>query len=408
MTATAITLNGRLIEADAAPRTHLADFIREHAGLTGTHLGCEHGVCGACTVEIDGEIARSCIAFAVACDGASVRTIEGFDDDPLMARLRKAFTEEHALQCGYCTPGMLITARDLIERGAARTGHEIRIAMSGNLCRCTGYAGIVAAIKRVVDEDFAAAAQKDYARKQAFGLGPAGSHTSSTASAMADVPAAVPKDIGVPPVTLANSGREPVRVTTSAPQERGGLTTLTQSFVLTHPRDAVWAYMRDLERLIKCLPGAALENAPGAGGTFSGVMTVVFGPISPRFRGSGTFTVSNEDYSGHILGAGQDGRAGAKASGEMRFRLTARDSASTFVEAVISYKLTGALAQFGRPTVIRGIVTEIGSAFATNLDSALAGEEAAVTPGARKLGGGSILGAIVKAWISALRGWLRV
>ncbi len=146
MTSTTITLNDRTVQAEAAPRTHLADFIRENAGLTGTHLGCEHGICGACTVEIDGEIARSCITFAVACEGASVRTIEGFDDDPLMARLRKAFTEEHALQCGFCTPGMLIAARDLIQRGVARTEHEIRVAMSGNLCRCTGYAGIVAAI----------------------------------------------------------------------------------------------------------------------------------------------------------------------------------------------------------------------------------------------------------------------
>ena len=119
MTALTLTVNGRQLSADVTPRTHLADFLRESQGLTGTHIGCEHGVCGACTVEINGEISRACITYAVSCDGAEVRTIEGFDDDTLMARLRAAFTDEHALQCGYCTPGMLIAARDLIRRRGA-------------------------------------------------------------------------------------------------------------------------------------------------------------------------------------------------------------------------------------------------------------------------------------------------
>jgi aerobic carbon-monoxide dehydrogenase small subunit len=143
-------INGETVSAVVEPRLHLADFIREHHELTGTHIGCEHGVCGACTVEIDGEIARSCITYAVACQGADVRTIESFDDDPLMAELRAAFTREHALQCGYCTPGMLIAARDLVRRRGKLTTAEIREAMSGNLCRCTGYAGIVRAIESVM------------------------------------------------------------------------------------------------------------------------------------------------------------------------------------------------------------------------------------------------------------------
>jgi aerobic carbon-monoxide dehydrogenase small subunit len=150
LTPISLTLNGEAVAGRVAPRTHLADFVREHEGLTGTHLGCEHGVCGACTVEIDGEIARSCITYAVACEGAVVRTIEDFDIDPLMVELRAAFTQEHALQCGYCTPGMLIAARDLIRRKKSLTSGEIREAMSGNLCRCTGYAGIIKAIERVM------------------------------------------------------------------------------------------------------------------------------------------------------------------------------------------------------------------------------------------------------------------
>jgi carbon-monoxide dehydrogenase small subunit len=146
----ALTVNGRPVQAEVEPRTHLADFLREQQGLTGTNLGCEHGVCGACTIEVDGAPARSCITFAAACEGAVVRTIEGFEDDPVMARLRAAFTAEHALQCGYCTPGMLVTARDIVMRLPDADEARIRKELSGNLCRCTGYMGIVRAIQRVL------------------------------------------------------------------------------------------------------------------------------------------------------------------------------------------------------------------------------------------------------------------
>ena len=156
-----LTVNGQPVSGAVEPRTHLADFLREHEGLTGTHLGCEHGVCGACTIEIDGAPARSCIQFAVRCEGAVVRTIEGFDDDEVMRQLRAAFTAEHALQCGYCTPGMLVTARDIVMRLPQLTGAadeaRIRRELAGNLCRCTGYQGIVRAIQRVLRERAGAA-----------------------------------------------------------------------------------------------------------------------------------------------------------------------------------------------------------------------------------------------------------
>jgi aerobic carbon-monoxide dehydrogenase small subunit len=148
----ALTVNGEAVQAEIAPRQHLADFLRENLHLTGTHLGCEHGVCGACTVMIDGAPARSCITLAVACDGAEIRTVESFDDDPVMAQLRAAFTAEHALQCGFCTPGMLATARDIITRLPEADEARIRRELSGNLCRCTGYVGIVRAIARVLAE----------------------------------------------------------------------------------------------------------------------------------------------------------------------------------------------------------------------------------------------------------------
>lgn len=151
MTRVTLTVNGETVTADVEPRTHLGDFLRERLGLTGTHLGCEHGVCGACTVEIDGAPQRSCIAYAVACEGSAVRTIEGFGEDPVMAALREAFTTHHALQCGYCTPGMLVAARDLVLRLPEADEARVREEMSGNLCRCTGYRGIVRAILSVLE-----------------------------------------------------------------------------------------------------------------------------------------------------------------------------------------------------------------------------------------------------------------
>lgn len=145
-----LEVNGRTETVRVAPRTHLADLLREELRLTGTHLGCEHGVCGACTLEIDGAPARSCITLAVTCDGARVRTVEGFEDDPVMRQLREAFSEQHALQCGYCTPGMLVTARDIVLRLPEADEARIREELAGNLCRCTGYMGVVRAIASVI------------------------------------------------------------------------------------------------------------------------------------------------------------------------------------------------------------------------------------------------------------------
>ena len=150
MNTISLRVNGEAVTAAVEPRTHLADFLREHLRLTGTHLGCEHGVCGACTVLLDGRPVRSCITFAVQCEGAEVRTVEGFDGDATMRSLRAAFTAHHGLQCGFCTPGMLIVGRDIVERLPGADPKRIREELAGNLCRCTGYVGIVNAIHAVV------------------------------------------------------------------------------------------------------------------------------------------------------------------------------------------------------------------------------------------------------------------
>ncbi len=145
-----LTVNGERIEVSVEPRTQLAEILRSDLLLTGTHIGCEQGVCGACTVIVDGAPTRACITFAGACDGLDVRSIEGFADDPLMTALRDAFAREHALQCGYCTPGMLVTARDIVLRLPDADEARVREELAGNICRCTGYRGIVRAIMSVL------------------------------------------------------------------------------------------------------------------------------------------------------------------------------------------------------------------------------------------------------------------
>ena len=152
MTSTTITVNGRAVTADVEPRLSLADFLREHEGLTGTHTACEHGVCGACTIMLDGRPARSCITLAVAAHGTDVRTVEGWGGDETMATIRDCFRKAHAVQCGYCTPGMLATAYDIVTRLPDADRDRIRLELSGNLCRCTGYIGIVDAIETALAE----------------------------------------------------------------------------------------------------------------------------------------------------------------------------------------------------------------------------------------------------------------
>ena len=151
MTDVALTVNGTEVGLDVEPRTTLADALRQGLGLTGTHLGCEHGVCGACTVRVDGTIVRGCLMLAVQADGCEVQTIEGLSDSKELAVLQKAFHERNALQCGFCTPGMLMAAQDLVLRKKKVSREDIRAHISGNYCRCTGYQAIVDAIEDVIN-----------------------------------------------------------------------------------------------------------------------------------------------------------------------------------------------------------------------------------------------------------------
>ncbi|WP_424139187.1 (2Fe-2S)-binding protein [Roseomonas chloroacetimidivorans] len=144
-----LVVNGRQYRRSVEPRYLLADFLRHELGLKGTHIGCEHGVCGACTVKIDGQTARSCLHFAVAVQGSQITTVEGIAGPDALHPIQEAFHEHHALQCGFCTPGMLMTVSELLERNPSPSEADIRVALTSNICRCTGYTNIVKAVAAV-------------------------------------------------------------------------------------------------------------------------------------------------------------------------------------------------------------------------------------------------------------------
>jgi aerobic carbon-monoxide dehydrogenase small subunit len=150
-----ITVNGVAREAEVEPRRTLADFLRDDCRLTGTHLGCEHGVCGACTVLLDGRAVRSCLVFAVQADSAEVTTVEGLADGDELTPVQQAFRDEHGLQCGFCTPGFVVSATAILAEHPDPTDDEIREGLSGNLCRCTGYQGIIQAVRRAAGREAA-------------------------------------------------------------------------------------------------------------------------------------------------------------------------------------------------------------------------------------------------------------
>jgi carbon-monoxide dehydrogenase small subunit len=361
-------VNGKPVSGSVEPRTHLADFLRDGRDLTGTHLGCEHGVCGACTILVDGMPVRSCITYAVACDGAEIVTIEGLDDDEITRELREAFKREHALQCGYCTPGMLVSARDLVVRSLNADEHDIRVAMSGNLCRCTGYVGIIKAIKSVI----AARRARDIAAVAGGGrtiVGPAGSGHASAEPANAAVRRAVP----APPSRSASIGKSRLSIDRDwTPQ-----VSFDQNFVVGYPRQQVWEMFGRVRDVAACLPGASLTGEPTPEHV-EGQIRVKVGPIAAEFRGEAEIERDESSYSGKITGAGNAIRSNSTTRGVISYRLLpVGDGQSTEVALTIGYTLTGMLAQFGRPSIVQDVAARLTAAFARNLETRLGGTVAA-------------------------------
>ena len=431
-----LTVNGRSIEAVVEPRTHLADFIRDVLRLTGTHLGCEHGVCGACTVLVDGAPTRSCIAYAIACDGTDVRTIEGFDDDCEMRALRHAFTGHHALQCGYCTPGMLITAHDIIRRLPGADEARVREELSGNLCRCTGYVGIVEAVRSVLANPPARGdgLNGSVARSPAppsdtenqsttpwpdLPAPPSGSGFGDEArNPTMRAPEAAPRtDTSSPASRISDSARGTANVTyadstntTSGADSSPRMSAQDSSDVsntagseheitFSIAPDSLWRVLRDVATVVRCIPGASLTGPPNAD-PLSLDMTVAVGPMRARFEGTARVAFADRRHTATIDGSGHDARSRSTSRG--RIELSVRPSAAggSILLLRLHYALKGPLAQFSRGAVVDTVVEQLLERFAANLVSAAGGKEADSLP---PLGGLGLAAAAFRRW---LRRWL--
>ena len=358
MTVIAIKINNRTVSRDVPSRMHLADFVRDEGRQTGTHLGCEHGVCGACTLLVDGQPVRSCITFAVACDGKKVTTVEGYDDDAIMALLRPAFSRHHGLQCGFCTPGMLATARDIVLRFPNADEDLIRVELSGNLCRCTGYMGIVNAVMDVLaqcrDDAVPAVSKLRAASTQVF------KDVTALAGGAAGFQTFKATDIG----KVAVVAEKQAAANDNATAIKGG-TSIQGSFKVPYPADAVWKFMADLPAVAGCLPGAELTEH--VGDRVKGRVAIKFGPMSASFNGAARLDRNEQARSAVLKGAGQDSISKSRANGDVSYRMVEIDANATKVEVDLLYSLQGPLAQFSRSGLVKDFVGRLIQEFGKNV-----------------------------------------
>jgi aerobic-type carbon monoxide dehydrogenase small subunit (CoxS/CutS family)/carbon monoxide dehydrogenase subunit G len=320
-----MTVNGSEVTVRVPPRVHLADALREQLGLTGTHLGCEHGVCGMCTVLVDGAAARACLLFAVQCEGAEIVTVEGLGSQEDQHPLQQAFSAHHGLQCGFCTPGMLMSSYDLLADGASIEPEDLPVEMSGVLCRCTGYRGILAAVA-------------DVAAEHPDGL-PAPRNCRPRTLVGRGGPAAVRSRDAVEEARQAVTPAE-VRLPSGAPSA-----TVEVRTELGVPVDKVWEVLDDFHRLAACLPGAELVDVLDHD-RYRGRATVALGPVKLAFDGLAQ-VVEREGHRMRVLAQGAD-TGGSSTQADIRLRAEPSASGGTVLEAGAALFLSGRIAQFGR------------------------------------------------------------
>jgi aerobic-type carbon monoxide dehydrogenase small subunit (CoxS/CutS family)/carbon monoxide dehydrogenase subunit G len=373
-----MTVNGSAVRADVEPRTLLADFLRHDLHYTGTHLGCEQGVCGACTVVVDGKIQRSCITFVADCEGVNITTIEGFDDDPIMNELREAFSEFHGLQCGFCTPGILATSRDIVLRLGDVSEECIREELSGNLCRCTGYVGIVAAVKKV------ATGKRPMPVTAATAV--LGKRTDTAVST-------------TPPAAV-----EPVRPRQGAPSASSaaaaGGTSIEEQVRVAASSDQVWTVLSDLRRVVPCVPGAEITTLDGD--ELTGKVRIALGPIKVAFSGLATVGMDAAKREGWMTGRGRDSGQGSSAEGTARWKVVEDGPNASVIAVSLSWKLSGPLAQFNRGGLVQDVVRRLAATFAANLEAAITGNPAAA-PAGTALSGFALIWSVIKSRLVARR-----
>ena len=384
-----LTVNGRMVEESVEARTHLADFLRERLTLTATHLRCEQGACGACTILIDGQPARSCITYVGLCDGADVTTLEGLENDDVIVGLRHAFSAEHGLQCGYCTPGMLVTARDIVLRLPEADDDRVRLELSGNLCRCTGYVGIVRAIRRVMDQQ--RKGELTVREGVHAPIGPVGARPAKPQAAM---PVAAPVGTDGPAPSGAGAERE-LGLAGRQPNIE-----VRQSFTVSRPPDETWSFLSDTARVVRSLPGASLTDN-SSDDRLTGAMRIKLGPITANFTGVARIGRDDRNRRGTIVGSGSDRMGGSHASGELEYEVVP-SSEGTRVQLVVRALLTGPLAQFSRSGIVEDLIGRITATFAQNLEAQLRGAPLDQTADQTSLAAGSLLWQVIVSRIKRL------
>jgi len=351
-----VTVNGRAVTLAVAPRTTLSDVLRDRLGLTGTHVGCEHGVCGMCTVLLDGEAVRACLLFAVQCDGTSLTTVEGLGSADDQHPLQQAFSHHHALQCGFCTPGMLMSSYDLLA-GGTYSPDTLAEDMSGVLCRCTGYRGILAAVADVAE-----------------------THPDGVPPPRAAVPPALVGRLGnvsgvasqTPSVRHATQTTEEIAIPAGTPTA-----TVDVRSELASGVDDVWAVLADFDRLAACLPGAEMTADLGDD-RYRGRATVGLGPVSLRF--DGLAHVVEHDPSARrmrVLAQGTD-RGGSSTQAVIRLAADPAEGGGTVLWADADVHLSGRVAQFGR-ALAGDVSRRLFEQFAEAVDEAARTGEAPTT-----------------------------
>ena len=402
-----LTVNGQSVQKAVSDRTHLGDFLRDTVQLTGTHLGCEHGVCGACTVLLDGEPVRACITYAVACEGRSITTIEGYDSDPVMSRLRVAFQAHHALQCGYCTPGMLATARDIILRLPQADEQRVRIELAGNLCRCTGYMGIVSAILAVLQD----LGDHPDAQVQALRVAMAKGMTKPVVmseAAQGFTSFEAKRELGQISEASAQMPLRPA-IIGGVSETQGGSQQVQQkgtkvyaSFDVPFGVEAVWSFMSDLKAVASCLPGAQIESETPE--QVAGKIAIKFGPMSAIFKGSATISRDAAQRVAVLKGVGQDSVSQSRATGDVRYQLEALSASSTRVAVELLYTLQGPLAQFSRSGLVQEFVRRMVADFGKNVSQRLAHPETIAPPQAKAINPVTVMLSIIWQKIKSVFG----
>jgi carbon-monoxide dehydrogenase small subunit len=351
-------------------------------------------VCGACTVLIDGAPARSCITYAVACDGLEIRTIEGFGDDALMAELRDAFSREHGLQCGFCTAGMLIAARDIVERLPGADERRIRTELSGNICRCTGYVGIVNAVKsvaaRVRPGAVPSPAQRPHPERSSRDA-PVPSPSRSAGEALSR------------PSPTKWEKQGPVAERREGEGAREAWTRIEESFAVAAPPATVWAALADFPKVAACLPGAELTEYDQR--SVKGRLRVKLGPMAASFAGSATVQRDDAQMTGTAKGAGTDSGSRSRTRGELSYRVSPEAGGQqTRVAVTVDYDLQGPLAQFSRSSLARDFAARVVAEFAVNLNGALGAGDAGPAKAQRPLNALALVWSVILGRLKAMLG----